>query len=238
MSFFDDYPTYVSAEERQARARQALANLRKSSPHAAPVEIAGQTIATTWWGKAWNKNLEMYADHSNRISRGRTYVRQGAVIDLQIGDGAVKALVQGSGRKPYEVVVAIDPMPEATWQRLLHYCEGQLNSMEELLEGRFPKELRELFALRGEGLFPTSREIHFDCSCYDIADMCKHVTAALCGIGARFDEDPMLFFRLRDIDVDVLIKESVEQKMARMLENAEKKTSRVIDEDEAWDLFF
>lgn len=238
MSHFEQFPEYVPAAERKARAAKELVGLRKSRPDAAPVKIQGTAIAKTWWGKAWNKNLEIYADHNNRIARGRTYVRQGAVLDLQIVQGTAKALVQGSGRKPYEVLITIAPMPEEQWAEVLRYCEGQMNSMEELLEGQFPKKLGEIFTLKGRGLFPTKWEISFDCDCYDLAYMCKHVTAALYGIGARFDENPILFFHLRAIDVDVLVKQSVEQKMQRMLENAENRTTRVLDEEEARDLFF
>jgi uncharacterized Zn finger protein len=46
--------------------------------------------------EAWCENLERYSDFQNRLPRGRTYLRNGSVIDLQIASGEVKALVCGS----------------------------------------------------------------------------------------------------------------------------------------------
>ena len=67
--------------------------------------------------------------------------------------------------------------------------------------------------------------------------MCKHVTSALYGIGARFDEDPTLFFKLRNIDFEVLLKKTIEQKMQNLLENSDKKSNRVLDDKDIFGLF-
>jgi len=237
MSFYNQFPEYVPVAKKKENAKKQIEKLKKKQPDIAPIVIEGNVIARTWWGKAWNKNLEIYADYSNRISRGRSYVRNGAVLDLKIAKGVVKALVQGSDRRPYEIMITIDRLSNEKWDTVLTLCNHKIDNLEELVDGKFPKELEEIFTLEGKGLFPTKKEIKFDCSCYDSAHMCKHVTAALYGIGARFDEDPILFFKLRDIDFEVLLKKTVEQKMQSLLENAGKKTSRVIDDDEAFDLF-
>ncbi|MBC7765283.1 MAG: hypothetical protein H7Y41_02275, partial [Hyphomonadaceae bacterium] len=191
----------------------------------------------TWWGKAWNKNLENYADYSNRISRGRSYVKMGAVLDLNIETGVVKALVQGSERKPYEIEIVIVPLSSDKWDSILKLCHHKIDSLAELMDGKFPKELEEIFTLKGKGLFPTDKEIKFSCSCYDWADMCKHVTAVLYGIGARLDDDPALFFKLRNIDFEVLLKKTIEQKMHSLLENSGKKSDRVLDDKDVFGLF-
>ena len=96
-----DYPRYVSVAEKRAKAARKLKQLRKKNPAIQPIVLEGRAIAKTWWGKSWNLNLERYADYSNRIGRGRSYVRHGAVLDLQISAGQVKSLVQGSRTKPY-----------------------------------------------------------------------------------------------------------------------------------------
>lgn len=237
MGYYNDYPAYVSVAEKKEKARKQLEKLKKKNPDLAPIMIEGRAIATTWWGKAWNKNLEIYADYSNRISRGRSYVRNGAVLDLKIQKGVVKALVQGSERKPYEIKINIAPLSNKKWEHILQLCNHKIDSLAELVEGKFPKALEEIFTVKGEGLFPTDKEITFSCSCYDWANMCKHVTAALYGIGARFDEDPILFFKLRDINFEVLLKKTVEQKMSSMLENAGKKSDRVLDDEDISLLF-
>lgn len=229
--------TYKTSGELRAKADRKLKALRKKDPSIAPVLIEGNKIARSWWAKAWNRNLEGYADYENRIARGRRYVKNGAVVDLKIEKGLVRALVMGSRGKPYAVLIRIDPLDKANWAAILGHSSKRIDSLESLVRGEFPRELEELFTLRGKGLFPGPAEIHFNCDCPDWADMCKHVAAVLYGIGARFDEDPTLFFLLRDIEFGDLIRKSLEQTLDNLLENADRKSKRTIVEDEIWELF-
>jgi uncharacterized Zn finger protein len=190
-----------------------------------------------WWGKAWNKNLESYADYSNRIERGRSYVKNGEVLDLKIKEGRVEALVQGSRSKPYSVEITIDKLSKTKWKDMTEVCNRRIETMETLLSGEFPKEFDKFFSDSRYGLFPSPKEIHFNCSCPDSARLCKHIAAALYGIGARLDEDPILFFKLRDVDFQELLKKSMEDKMQSMFKNADKKSERVIDDEDVFDLF-
>jgi uncharacterized Zn finger protein len=231
------YPEYVPVAKKQADAKKALAKLQKKNPGISPVVIEGTKVAKTWWGIAWNKNLESYADYSNRIGRGRAYLRNGFVLDLQINPENVTAIVAGSGRNPYKVKITINALPKATWQKITEVCGRSIASIEQLVQGKFPKELESIFMQKGEGLFPSPKEINFDCDCPDWADMCKHVAAALYGIGARFDQDPTLFFKLRNIEIEALIKKSVEEKMENMLKNSGKKTRRVMADANIGELF-
>jgi len=238
MGFYDyGYPRYVSAAEKKAKADKAIAKLRKKDPSIEPVILKGRTLAKSWWGKAWNINLESYADYRNRIARGRTYVRSGSVLDLKIQKGNIKALVQGSGRSPYKVTIEIDTLKKENWDRMTELCNHKIDSLEQLMEGKFPKELEQLFLEKKYGLFPSPKEIHFDCSCPDGAYMCKHVAAVLYGMGARLDQNPMLFFELRAIDSTKLIKKSMESKLNSMLKNAGKKSEREIQEEDIFDIF-
>lgn len=231
------FPEYETVAEKKAKAAKKLKQLRKKMPAITPVVIEGTALARTWWGKAWNKNLERYADYRNRIGRGKSYVRHGAVLDLKIKDGQVTALVQGTRAKPYEVVIRISPVKKANWDQIRKQCQGELRSLPDLLAGKFPKELGEIFLAEGKGLFPTPKEISFECSCPDWASMCKHVAAALYGIGARLDEDPLLFFTLRQADTEELVARAVEEKTGDLLARAERKSSRVIDEADLSGLF-
>ena len=237
MAYYNHYPQYVSVAEKNEKIKKQIAKLKKKNPNLSPITIEGKNIANTWWGKSWNKNLEIYADYSNRISRGRSYVRSGAVCDLTIETGIVRALVQGSDKEPYNIEIKIVPLSNARWNSILNICNHKIDNLAELVEGKFPKELEELFTLKDKGLFPTQDEIKFSCSCYDSAHMCKHVTAALYGIGARFDEEPTLFFKLRNIDFEVLIKKTIEQKMQNLLDNSYKKSSRVLEDKDVFGLF-
>lgn len=238
MSYYDSYyPPYVSVAEKRAKADKQLKKLQKKYKNLEPVLLEGRTIASSWWGKAWNTNLESYADYANRISRGRSYVRNHGVLDLKIRCGEVTALVQGSASKPYQVEIRIDTVTPAQWRKITALCNRRIDSMETLLSGKFPRELEALFQDQSYGLFPSPGQIHFNCSCPDYAFMCKHVAAALYGIGARLDKDPLLFFTLRGTDVQDLIRLSLEGRMDAMLKNAGKKTDRVVPEDEISKLF-
>jgi uncharacterized Zn finger protein len=237
MGYDDYFYEYVPVAKRKEKAAKALAKLKKKNPDLSPVVIEGKNIANTWWGKAWNKNLEIYADYTNRIGRGRSYVRSGAVLDLKIETGIVRALVMGSQPQPYHVEIKIAALSKTKWNAILKACNHKIDSLQELVDGNFPKELEEIFTLDDRGLFPTQKEIAFNCSCYDFANMCKHVTAVLYGIGAKFDEDPMLFFKLRDIEFSELLKKTVEQKMQSMLANSNKQSNRVLDDGDVSRLF-
>jgi uncharacterized Zn finger protein len=231
------YPKYVTVAEKKAKAEKKLRQLKKKKPGITPVIIEGNTLARTWWGKSWNKNLERYADYSNRIGRGKSYVRQGAVLDLKIEGGRVTALVQGTRAKPYEIVIRIAPVNKANWDQTRKQCQGELHSLPDLLAGKFPKALGDIFLAEGKGLFPTPQEISFDCSCPDWASMCKHVAATLYGIGARLDEDPLLFFALRQADTEELVARAVQEKTGDLLARANKKSAKVIDDADLSGLF-
>ncbi|ULO06836.1 hypothetical protein H1230_28395 [Paenibacillus sp. 19GGS1-52] len=223
MAFYDEYPEYVPVAQKKINAEKAVEKLRKKNPAVAPVVITGRAITNTWWGKAWSQNLESYSDYVNRIARGRSYVRHGAVLDLQITPGKVTALVQGSTSKPYKIEITIAPLSPKTWDTLVKECAGKIDSLQELMTGKFPKGLSELFTVKGKGLFPAPKEIKLTCNCPDPAKMCKHVAAALYGVGARFDEDSALFFVLRGVKIEELISVSLTQKSQSMLTKSSSK---------------
>ena len=192
------FPPYVSAAERRAQAQRRLAGLRKAGGSVSPVVIAGRAIATTFWGRAWCDNLERYSDYANRIPRGRSYVRNGSVVDLQIGPGRIDARVSGSSL--YSVEVTVKPVPAPRWKAICQQCAGSIDSLVELLQGRLSAPVMAHICQQGTGLFPSPAEIEFSCSCPDWASMCKHVAAVLYGVGARLDHQPALLFRLRKVD--------------------------------------
>ena len=183
---------------RRRKAERELEKLRKKGAVLSPVKIEGRQIARTFWGKAWCDNLESYRDYENRLPRGRTYVRNGSVLDLQIAPREVTAMVSGS--KIYKVKVSIGDVTQARWKTLCADCSGGIDSLVELLQGRFSKGVMERLCRQDAGLFPRPSEIRFTCSCADYASMCKHIAAVLYGVGARLDESPELLFRLRAVD--------------------------------------
>jgi uncharacterized Zn finger protein len=200
---YGGWEPYITVAERRRNVQREIEKLRKKGKPVAPVIIEGRTIAASFWGKAWCRNLESYHDFESRLPRGRSYVRNGAVLDLQIAPLSINALVSGSSI--YKVKVTIAAAPEAHWHSLCRDCAGSIDSLVELLRGRFSKGIMERICRQDQGLFPRPSEIKFTCSCPDFASMCKHVAAVLYGVGARLDEKPELLFRLRSVDENDLL---------------------------------
>ncbi|HMO25362.1 MAG TPA: SWIM zinc finger family protein [Tepidisphaeraceae bacterium] len=200
------YKPYVSVAQRRANASKEIAKLKKKGQTILPIQLEGRTIARTFWGKAWCENLESYSDYDNRLPRGRTYVRNGSVCDLQIEPGRVTALVCGS--ELYRIRIAIKPLSPTIWQQIRQQCAGQIGSVIELLQGKLSSSVMEIITRPETGLFPKPAEIELNCSCPDWAHLCKHVAAALYGVGARLDEHPELLFVLRQVDHLELIREA------------------------------
>lgn len=197
------YSEYVPVAERRARAKRKMEKLRKKGMLIEPVEIEGRTIARKFWGKKWCDHLETFSDYSNRLPRGRTYVRNGSVCHLGIKEGCVDAHVSGSSL--YNVKVKISPLEEKKWKVIKERSSGQIGSLLELLKGSLSDQVMRVVADHKEGLFPNEGEIQYSCDCPDWADMCKHVAAVLYGIGSRLDDQPDLLFLLRGVDAGELI---------------------------------
>jgi len=194
---------YVSVAERRRKAERQMAKLAKKGKVIQPVQLEGRTIARTFWGKAWCDNLESYMDYANRLPRGRTYVRNGSVVHLDIRPGEIEATVSGSSL--YQVRISIAPAAKAKWKKLCHECSGAIGSLVELLRGRFSDHVMGIITRKETGLFPAPAEIELKCSCPDWATMCKHVAAVLYGVGARLDQSPELLFKLRSVNHEELI---------------------------------
>ncbi len=232
MSMYYEWQPYVPVAKRRADARRELSKLEKKGQKITPVILEGRKIATTFWGKAWCDNLERYSDFSNRLPRGRTYVRNGSVVDLKVSSGEAKALVSGSSM--YKVSVQVEAVPKSRWKTVCHDCSGAIDSLVELLQGRFSKGVMERLCTPQTGLFPSPKEISFSCSCPDWASMCKHVAAVLYGIGARFDTQPELLFTLRNVNHEELIAGATQN---LPLSKTAPKTEKVLQSDDLSALF-
>ena len=231
MSYYG-YPPYVPVAERRKKAEKVAAKMQKKGVVLTPVIGGRGSIAKTFWGKAWCENLECYSDYSNRLPRGRTYIRNGSVIDLKIAEGKVQAQVMGSSL--YQVAVSVLPVAIPQWQAISADCAGSIATLVELLQGRLSKAVMERICTPKTGLFPAPKEISFTCNCPDWADMCKHVAAVLYGIGVRLDEQPDLLFSLRRVDA----KELVAQAGAGLPKNKKAPaTTKVLDASLLADVF-
>jgi uncharacterized Zn finger protein len=194
---------YVSAAQRRANALRKASELAEEGRVLSPVTVAGRKIAQSAWGLGWCEHLESFSDFSNRLPRGRTYVRNGSVMDLQIKPGRIEALVMGS--ELYTIKIGVVPLEEDRWRTLQKQCAGKIKSVLELLKGGVSAGVMEVMSHRQTGMFPAPREIKMQCSCPDAARLCKHLAAVLYGVGARLDRQPELLFTLRKVDPAELV---------------------------------
>ena len=225
---------YVPVAERRARAARELAKLAKKNGQASsPVLLDSRKIASTFWGKAWCDNLEAYSDFANRLPRGRTYVRNGSVVHLEVSQGKVTARVSGSSL--YKIEIKIKPLAPSLWKSIQTECAGKIDSLIELLQGKLSSSVMQIVTRPERGLFPTPKEIELDCSCPDWADLCKHVAASLYGVGARLDQSPELLFLLRGVDPADLISQASAAETVRQSARAED--AAAMSEAEIADVF-
>ncbi len=226
------FAPYVPVAKRQQAAAREMAALKKKGQVVKPVVIEGRTIAKTFWGKAWCDHLESYSDYENRLPRGRTYVRNGSVMDLQITPGTIQALVSGSSI--YKVSIAISKVKSDQWSNLVKACSGKIDSLIDLLLGQLSKGMMGIITHPKNGLFPTPKEIKLNCSCPDGATMCKHVAAVLYGVGSRLDTEPEALFTLRQADHRKLI--STVQ-TSSLIKKSKKHLSKSLNDDDLSSIF-
>ena len=202
-SYYSGFAPYVPVAERRAKAAREMQKLKEKGQDVQPVELSGKKIATSFWGKGWCDHLETFSDFANRLPRGRTYVRNGSVCHLAIKPGVIEAMVSGSSL--YKITIKVKPLDPKIWKSVKEKCSGHIGSMLELLQGKLSDQVMAVVSDREHGLFPQPGEISLSCSCPDWAGMCKHVAAALYGVGSRLDTHPELLFVLRGVPAGELI---------------------------------
>ena len=218
---YGDWPPYVPVAQRRTNAIEHAADLAKKEKRTlAPVKIEGHKIAKSFWGNAWCDNLTQYSDYANRLPRGGTYVRNGSVVDLQINKGTIQAIVAGS--EPYTITIKIDTLPDSTWSQIKQECSRSIESLLDLVQGKFHRGIMERLTRKEGGLFPQPKEIKFRCSCPDAAGMCKHIAATMYGVGHRLDSSPEMLFQMRGVDHLELVGQAVTaENLDRSLSNGE-----------------
>lgn len=229
---YGGFAPYVSVAKRKRKAAKEVEKLKKKGQICQPIVLEGRSITNTFWGKAWCKNLESYSDYSNRLPRGRTYVRNGSVIDLKIEAGKITALVSGSSI--YKVKILITKVVKNKWNKIVNECAGKIDSLIELLQGRLSKSVMEIIVDPKKGLFPAPKEIKLSCSCPDWADMCKHAAAVLYGVGVRFDDKPEELFMLRQADHVELISKANTKRLTKKIV---KQKDKILEDSDLESLF-
>jgi uncharacterized Zn finger protein len=207
VAFNQRWAPYVPVAQRRAKANREASKLSKKGQSLRPIQIKSRAIATSFWGSAWCKNLEIYADWTNRMPRGRTYARNGSIVDLQIETGSITALVSGSSL--YKIKISIEPIDKKRWRAIRGDCARQVSSLLDLMRGRLPDVVLARLTEPKQGMFPSPKELKLQCSCPDYATMCKHIAATLYGVGHLLDSEPGLFFKMRGVDQSELVSDAL-----------------------------
>lgn len=200
------------------------------------VSVTSRKITNSWWADAWVKKIESYSDFSNRLPRAKSYLRGGKIKELFIEEGIVYAKVKGSKRRPYSVDISFKEISEDKKSEIKELFSENIDSLEDLLSGNFPIDFKDKLMDGKYSLFPEMSEIYFSCSCPDWANLCKHIGAVLYGIGVIFDDEPSLFFKLRGLDVNDLIKKSIDVKLNDFL-NKKIESDRLVDDSVIKNIF-
>jgi uncharacterized Zn finger protein len=175
-----------------------------------PIEVKGGikakskrgSFTQSWWAKRWIKILESF-NMGARLGRGKSYARKGQVTSIKIDAGLVRAKVQGSKPRPYEVTIKVRTLTGSEWELLAEKLALRPIFAAKLLAGEMPEDIDSAFKEIGLSLFPeTLDDLDTDCSCPDWSNPCKHIAAVYYLIGEEFDRDPFLIFKLRGVDMD------------------------------------
>jgi uncharacterized Zn finger protein len=198
------YSSESDREQRDAVARKIDRLIASGHPF---IQVRppkkGPQLVSSFWAKAWCHHLESYLDYESRLPRGRSYLRNGHVYNLEIQPGLITAQVTGSDI--YDVQIPITPFAQENLRAFQEACTGSVSNLLDLLSGALNHDLLHLITHPKDGLFPAPKQIRFVCSCPDWASLCKHAAAVLYGVALRFEADPSLFFLLRGIDPADLI---------------------------------
>jgi uncharacterized Zn finger protein len=200
-----DYPYY---EYTPSRPRTVKDGIKAKSQRG--------DIGETWWSKRWIGVLESF-NMGARLSRGRSYARQGQVVSIDVQPGVVTAKVQGSQPRPYKVTIHLQPLSDRDWDSVTDAMASQAIFAAKLLAGEMPQNIEDAFREVKISLFPIAgKELETDCSCPDWANPCKHIAAVYYLLAERFDEDPFLIFKLRGRTKEEII-ETLREKRAKTL---------------------
>jgi uncharacterized Zn finger protein len=190
--WWPDYPVF-----EPSRPRPIAGGIRAQSKRG--------RFAERWWGERWIAVLESF-NLGGRLTRGRSYARSGQVFSLEFDKSVVRARVQGSRPKPYDVTIKVRPLSPREWARVIRDLGERAVFAGRLLAGEMPREIEEVFSRSGLSLFPAAdKELGTACSCPDWSNPCKHIAAVYYLLGEEFDRDPFLLFGLRGLSREELV---------------------------------
>lgn len=228
---------YNLGSRLKATFRRKLAALQKKNPEITPFTLAADVLTINWWGKAWNANIKNYIPNKTELEKGKLNFRSEALADLKINTNWIEAIVLGSKITPWTVKMSIKPLAQEKWLKIQKQYDQHLESFEKILDHQFPKDMEDLFTNRPLGLFPSSKEMAFECSCSSHNNLCKHTSVVLFALGTKIDADPNLLFTLRGVDVFDLISDSIHTERKRILQKAKTKSTKILKDSNLAEIF-
>ena len=159
------------------------------------LELATQH--SQWWVQRWLELLDSYR-FKKRLERARIYAKEGNVLSIEFIDSQVLAKVQGTEAEPYQITLSLALFSDEDWNYIIDNLAQKAIFSAQLLAGKMPEDIEQVFTANGLSLFPFSlADIHSRCSCPDQANPCKHIGAVYYQLADRFREDPFVIFQLR-----------------------------------------
>ncbi len=201
---WDEGERPLRAAELEALAAERLAELQADGEELRPVVSRSRALASHFWGKAWMRHLAHCESGGFALAPGRTLLRHGCVLDVQLAPGLIRARV--SAQRLEEVELRLAPLDEERQEQLVQLCQGRIESLVSLMEGRVDEAVLELLCDPQLGLLPEPADWKMSCSCADWAEPCPHAAAAIYAAGVLIDADPSLLFTLRSLDPSILLK--------------------------------
>lgn len=163
--------------------------------------MARESFGKTWWGKEWLNALTSI-DYDNRIPRGATYARRGAVTEINVDGGNISARVQGTRRTPYKISITVPSLKNEQVGLLLDALAEQPLLVSRLLNNELDPKVMDIARSLNIKLFPSSwRDLSMSCSCPDWAVPCKHLAAVIYMLSREIDNNPFLVFQMRGVDL-------------------------------------
>ncbi len=195
---------WEDAEERPLRAAELekLAAARREELRAAgeepqPVVGRSRALASHFWGKAWMRHLAACESGGLNLAPGRMLLRHGCVLDVRVAPGLIRARV--STQRLEELELRLAPLDEERVEELRRHCQGRIDSLVSLMEGRVDEAVLAPLCDPERGLMPTPADWKMSCSCTDWSEPCRHAAAAIYAAGLLIDADPSLLFTLRSL---------------------------------------
>lgn len=199
----------MKAADLEAQARRELIELKSAGEEVRPVVGTTRKLAAHFWGSAWMKHLALCESGGWSLSAGRTLLRHGCVLDLQLEAGLIRARVMEE--RLHDVEIALDPLDGERLEELRTICSGKIDSLVPLLEGTLDDALLATLCNAETGLLPEPGAWHMSCTCPDWSEPCPHAAAAIYAAGILIDAEPSLLFRLRQVSPEDLLQSPAEK---------------------------